>query len=35
MIENSTSEQNHYSRTAEGRYKIAHDSIRVMKWLVY
>ena len=26
-------EQNQYSRTAEGFYKIAHDSIRLMKWI--
>ena len=31
MLENSDFEQNHWSRTAEGIYKIAHDSIRLLK----
>ena len=35
MTENPDFEQNHRSRTAEGIYKIAHDSIRLMKWICY
>ena len=31
MTENLDFGQNHWSRTAEGIYKIAHDSIRIMK----
>ena len=26
-------EQNHYSRTAKGTYRIGHDSIRLKKWV--
>ena len=33
MLENSDYEQNYWSRTATGIYKIGHDSIRLMKWL--
>ena len=35
MLENSDFEQNYWSRTATGIYKIAHDSIRLMKWICY
>ena len=28
-------EQNHYSRTATGPYKIGYDRIRLMKWICY
>ena len=35
MIENPDFEQNHWSRTAEGIYKIGHDSIRLVKWIFY
>ena len=35
MLENSNFEQDHWSRTAEGIYKIGHDCIRSMKWLCY
>ena len=35
MLENSDFEQNYWSRTATGIYKIGHDSIRLMKWLWY
>ena len=35
MIENPVFEQNYWSRTATGFYKIAHDSIRLMKWICY
>ena len=28
-------EQNYYSRTAMGVYKIGHDTIGLMKWLPY
>ena len=35
MLENLDFEHNHLSRTAEGIYKIGHDSIRLMKWICY
>ena len=35
MLENPDFEQNYWSRTATGIYKIGHDSIRLMKWLIY
>ena len=35
MLEKSGFEQNYWSRTAEGIYKIGHDSIRLMKWICY
>ena len=35
MLGNSEIEQNHWSRTAEGIYKIDHDSIRLMKWICF
>ena len=35
VIEYPDFEQNYWSRTAEGIYKIAHDSIRLMKWICY
>ena len=35
LLENSDFEQNNWSRTATGIYKIAHDSIRLMKWICY
>ena len=35
MCDNPDLEQDFYSRTAMGLYKIGHDSIRLMKWLVY
>ena len=35
MFGNPDFEQNHWSKTAEGIYKIGHDSIRLMKWLCY
>ena len=28
-------EQNYWSRTATGIYKIGHDSIKLMKWICY
>ena len=34
MLENPDFEQNYWSRTAIGVYKIGHDSIRLMKWLI-
>ena len=33
MLENPDFEQDYWSRTAEGFYKIGHDSIRLLKWL--
>ena len=33
MLLNPNFEQNHYSITSTGIYKIAHDSIRLMKWM--
>ena len=35
MLENTNFEQDYYSRTATGLYKIGHDSIRLMKWICY
>ena len=35
MIRNSDFEQNYWSRTATGIYKIGHDAIRLMKWICY
>ena len=35
MLENSDFEQNYWSRTATGFYKIAHNSIRILKWICY
>ena len=35
MLENPDFEQNYYSRTAIGFYKIGHDSIRLMRWFAY
>ena len=35
MLENPEFEQYLYSITSTGIYKIAHDSIRLMKWIFY
>ena len=35
MVRNPNFEQNYYSRTSVGVYKIAYDSLRLMKCLVY
>ena len=35
MLENPNFEQNNYSITSTGVYKIAHDSIRLKKWICY
>ena len=35
MIKNPDFEQNYWSITAKGIYKIAHHSIRSMKWICY
>ena len=35
MLENPDFEQDHWSRTAEGNYKNEHDSIILMKSLIY
>ena len=35
MIKNPDFEQNKYSLTSIGIYKIGHDSIRLMKWICY
>ena len=35
MLENPNFEQNHYSLVSNGVYKIAHDSVRLMKWICY
>ena len=35
MLENPDFEQNNYSITSTGIYKIGHDSIRLMKWISY
>ena len=33
MLENPGFEQNKYSITSTGYYRIGHDSIRLMKWI--
>ena len=35
MLEFPDFEQNHYSITSTGIYRIGHDSIRLVKWLIY
>ena len=35
MLENSNFEQNYWSKTAVGIYKIGYDSLRLMKWICY
>ena len=35
LLKNPDFEQDYWSRTAQGVYKIAHDSIRLMKWICY
>ena len=35
MLENPDFEHDHWSRTAEGIYKIGHVSIRIMKLLIF
>ena len=35
MLENPDFEQDHWARTAESVFKIGHDSIRLMKWVIY
>ena len=35
MLENPDFEQNRFSRTATGIYKIGHESIRIMKWICH
>ena len=35
MLKNPNFEQNKYSLTSTGIYKIGHDSIRLTKWLAY
>ena len=35
MLENPDFEQNHYTITSTGIYRIGHDSIRLMKWMCY
>ena len=35
MLLNPNFEQNHYSLTAFGIYKIGHESIRLIKWICY
>ena len=35
MIKNPNFEQNNYSLTSTGIYKIGHDSVRLMKWICY
>ena len=35
MLEFPDFEQDHLSRTADGIYKVGHDSIRFLKWLIY
>ena len=33
LLKNRDFEQDHWYRTAEGVYKIAHDSTRLMNWI--
>ena len=35
MLKNPNFEQNNYSISSTGIYKIAHDSLRLMKWICY
>ena len=35
LLKNPDFEQNYWSRTAQGVYKVGHDSIRLMKWICY
>ena len=35
MLELPDFEQDYWSRTATGVYKIGHDSIRILKWICY
>ena len=35
MLKNPNFEQNRYSITSTGIYKLGHDSIRLMKWICY
>ena len=35
VSENPDLEQDHWSRTPEGIYKIGHNTIRLMKWLAF
>ena len=35
MLENPNSEQNKASKTSTSIHKIAHDSIRLMKWICF
>ena len=35
LLEYLDFEQDYWSRTAIGKYKIGHDSIRLLKWLAY
>ena len=35
MLKNPEFEQNYWSRTSTGIYKIGHDSIRLIEWLCY
>ena len=35
MIDNQDFEQDYWSRTAKGMYKIGHDIVRILKWICY
>ena len=35
MLENPDFEQDYWSRTSQGGYKVGHDSFRIIKWLAY
>ena len=35
LLKNADFEQDYWSKTAQSIYKIAHDSIRLMKWICY
>ena len=35
MLEFPDFEQDYWCKTAEGIYKLGHDSFRLMKWLIF
>ena len=35
MLEKMDFEQDYWSRTSQGVYKLGHDSIRLMNWICY
>ena len=35
MLKNPDFEQNYWSRTAIGIYKLGHDSVKIMRWICF